>query len=216
MPDPALGWSTATLIGQPAELLLAGGIERQRLQSVPRHRTGAAPARLAQAGGRQPAMLAFSAAPLLDAEGRIVGTRGMASTGPSSTTSQGRVAAALRRGEVLDHILWRMGQEVLAPRMMQAALDALMNALGAEGAAVIDRTAPGRRRAGAPGRRRGRRDAGRGDCAAGRPGGGRPMPPARMAGRSWSPPAIRGSARMPALRCGARPARAAGTTRTSC
>ena len=49
-----------------------------------------------------------------------------------------RVAASLRRGEVLDHILWRMGQEVLAPRMMQAALDALMNAIGAEGAAVID------------------------------------------------------------------------------
>src|SRR4051794_18390156 len=26
MPDPALGWSSATLLGQPAELLLAGGI----------------------------------------------------------------------------------------------------------------------------------------------------------------------------------------------
>ena len=25
MPDPTLGWSAATLIGQPAELLLAGG-----------------------------------------------------------------------------------------------------------------------------------------------------------------------------------------------
>jgi diguanylate cyclase (GGDEF)-like protein len=53
-------------------------------------------------------------------------------------THQGRVATALRRGEVLDHILWCMAQEVLAPRMMQAALDALTNALGAEGAAVID------------------------------------------------------------------------------
>jgi diguanylate cyclase (GGDEF)-like protein len=31
-----------------------------------------------------------------------------------------------------------MGGEVLAPRMMQAALDALVNAIGAEGAAVID------------------------------------------------------------------------------
>ena len=49
-----------------------------------------------------------------------------------------QVAASLRRGEVLDHILWRMRQEVLAPRMMRAALDALVNALGAEGAAVID------------------------------------------------------------------------------
>jgi hypothetical protein len=25
MPEPSLGWSTATLIGQPAELLLVGG-----------------------------------------------------------------------------------------------------------------------------------------------------------------------------------------------
>jgi hypothetical protein len=49
-----------------------------------------------------------------------------------------QVAAALRRGEVIDHILWRMRQEVLAPRMMAAVLDALLNALGAEGAAVID------------------------------------------------------------------------------
>ena len=59
-------------------------------------------------------------------------------TGPSTTDARGRVATALCRGEVLDHILWRMGQEVLAPRMMQAVLGALMNALGAEGAAVIN------------------------------------------------------------------------------
>ena len=78
MPDPALGWSAATLIGQPAELLLAGGIEAQRLQSIPRHRAGATSPRLAASGADGTAvMLAFSAAPLLDAEGRIVGTRGM-------------------------------------------------------------------------------------------------------------------------------------------
>ncbi len=69
---------------------------------------------------------------------RIVGTRGMGIDWTEFDDHAGRVAASLRRGEVLDHILWRMGQEVLAPRMMQAALDALMNALGAEGAAVID------------------------------------------------------------------------------
>ena len=49
-----------------------------------------------------------------------------------------QVAAALRRGEVVDHILWCMRQEVLAPRMMQAVLDGLANALGAEGASVVD------------------------------------------------------------------------------
>jgi diguanylate cyclase (GGDEF)-like protein len=83
-------------------------------------------------------MLACSGAPLLDAQGRIVGSRGLGVDWTEFDTEAAHTAAALRRGEVLDHILWRMGQEVMAPRMMQAALDGLMNAVGAEGAAVID------------------------------------------------------------------------------
>jgi diguanylate cyclase (GGDEF)-like protein len=85
-----------------------------------------------------PVLLAVSAAPLIDAEGRIVGTRGMGVDWSEYDDGAARVATSLRRGEVLDHILWRIGGEVLAPRMMQAALDALVNAIGAEGAAVID------------------------------------------------------------------------------
>ena len=138
MPDPTLGWSAATLIGQPAELLLAGGIVANGFNpfgvTTPVRRRRAW---LQRADGGS-IMLALSAAPLLDAEGRIAGTRGMGVDWSEFDDSAARVAAALRRGEVLDHILWRMGQEVLAPRMMQSALDALTNALGAEGAAVID------------------------------------------------------------------------------
>ena len=138
MPDPTLGWSAATLIGQPAELLLAGGIVANGFNpfgvTTPVRRRRAW---LQRADGGT-IMLALSAAPLLDAEGRIAGTRGMGVDWSEFDDSAARVAAALRRGEVLDHILWRMGQEVLAPRMMQAALDSLINALGAEGAAVID------------------------------------------------------------------------------
>jgi diguanylate cyclase (GGDEF)-like protein len=138
MPDPALGWSVATLIDQPAELLLAGGTGANgfnpfRVTMPVRRRR----AWLQQADGR-PLLLAISAAPLTDAEGRIVGTRGMGVDWSEYDDGSARLAASLRRGEVLDHILWRMGGEVLAPRMMQAALDALVNAIGAEGAAVID------------------------------------------------------------------------------
>jgi len=138
MPDPALGWPAATLIGQPAELLLAVGLGANgfnpfRVTTAVKRRC----AWLKRSDGRA-AMLAFSAAPLLDGEGRIVGTRGMGIDWTDFDDHSGRVAAALRRGEVLDHILWRLRQEVLAPRMMQAALDALVNAMGAEGAAVID------------------------------------------------------------------------------
>jgi diguanylate cyclase (GGDEF)-like protein len=138
MPEPSLGWSTATLIGQPAELLLVGGAHANgfnpfRVTAPVRRKR----AWLNRADGSA-ALLAFSAAPLLDDEARIVGVRGIGVDWTEYDEYQGRVATALRRGEILDHILWRMGQEVLAPRMMQAALDALMNALGAEGAAVID------------------------------------------------------------------------------
>jgi diguanylate cyclase (GGDEF)-like protein len=138
IPEPSLGWSTATLIGQPAELLLAGGTKANGFN--PFRVTGPVRRRrawLKRADGSA-ALLAFSAAPLFDAEARIVGTRGIGVDWTEYDEHQGRVATALCRGEVLDHILWRMGQEVLAPRMMQAALDALMNALGAEGAAVIE------------------------------------------------------------------------------
>ena len=48
------------------------------------------------------------------------------------------MAGALRRGEVLDDILWRIRKEVLASRMMQAALDALGRATGCEGIALLD------------------------------------------------------------------------------
>lgn len=145
-PDPALGWSAATLLGQPGELLLdrAGGTQggaQGGAQPFNPFRP-AAPLRRRRAWLRRPdgelACMVFAAAPLLDAEGRIVGARGF---GVDLTEQEGReaqVAAALRRGELLDHILWCMRQEVLAPRMMRAVLDAMVAALGAEGAAVID------------------------------------------------------------------------------
>src|SRR5512143_2822509 len=73
MPDPALGWSAATLVGQPAELLLAGGVGANgfnpfRVTAPVRRRR----AWLQKADGST-VMLAFSSAPLFDTEGRIVG-----------------------------------------------------------------------------------------------------------------------------------------------
>jgi diguanylate cyclase (GGDEF)-like protein len=137
-PDPVLGWPTATLIGQPAELLLAPstasyGFNPFRLTAPVRRRR----AWLKRSDGSS-VMLAFSGAPLLDAEERVVGARGLGIDWTDFDREAGRTAALLRRGEVLDHILWRTGQETLAPRMMQSALDGLMNAVGAEGAAVLD------------------------------------------------------------------------------
>ena len=84
------------------------------------------------------ACLSFASTPLYDSEGRIIGARGIGQDITEQDGVDASMAAALRRGEVMDQILWRMRQEVLAPRMMQAALDALVQATGAQGCAVID------------------------------------------------------------------------------
>ena len=133
-PDPALGWSANLLIGQPADLLMA-----DRNGFNPFHPTAEQRDRRTwlKRGDGSVACLCFAVAPLCDPQGRILGARGVGVDITAQDAREGLIAAALRRGEVLDHILSRIGQEVLAPQMMRAALDALMNAVGAEGAAVI-------------------------------------------------------------------------------
>lgn len=136
-PDIAFGWPAATLLGLRAEDLLAGngasiGYSPFRVTSAVRRRR----AWLRRPDGSS-ICLAFAAAPLMDAEGRIVGVRGVGQDVTEQDAYDAAIAAALRRGEVVDHILWRMRQEVLAPRMMQAALEGLSIAMGLEGAAVI-------------------------------------------------------------------------------
>ncbi len=144
-PDPALGWPAATLLGQPGELLLADaggttGFNPFRPTGQVRRRR----AWLKRPDGSS-TCLAFAATPVTDAQGHIIGARGI---GQDTTDQDGHdtaMAAALRRGEVLDHILWRMRQEVLAPKMMEAAMSSLTTALGAEGAAVLDVLGDGNR-----------------------------------------------------------------------
>jgi diguanylate cyclase (GGDEF)-like protein len=137
-PDLPLGWQAETLIGQPAELLLVGGAGSDgfnpfRVTMPVRRRRS-----WFRCADGTSVMLAVSAVPLFDAQGQFAGTRGTGVDFTEFDRHSGRVASSLRRGEVLDHILWRMSQEVMAPRMMQAVLDALMNALGCEGVGVIE------------------------------------------------------------------------------
>ncbi len=137
-PDPALGWRASLLLGQPAELLLADTSGA----------TGFNPFRVASSLRRRRAWIkrpdgsvccvAFSVSPLRDARGQIMGARGIGLDVTELDRQEAQVAAALRRGEVLDHILRCMREEVLAPKMMEAALDALRRAVGGEGAAVVE------------------------------------------------------------------------------
>lgn len=137
-PDTVLGWQSSTLLGQPAELLLAesGGSTGFNPFRI------TAPIRRRRAWLRRPdgtsVCVTIAAAPLVDAEGHVTGTRGLGQDVTEQDIHDGRITAALRRGELLDHILWHMRQEVMADKMMKAALEALVTALGAEGCAVID------------------------------------------------------------------------------
>jgi diguanylate cyclase (GGDEF)-like protein/PAS domain S-box-containing protein len=143
MPDPVLGWSAMTLLGQPAELLLAGLTETggfnpfRATRPIRRHR-----AWLKRQDGSL-ACVALAVAPLLDGKGRQIGVRGLGIDVTEQDTAEAQVAAMLRRSEVLDHILTVMRKELAPASLMRAALEALANALGAEGAVVISANEPG-------------------------------------------------------------------------
>ena len=143
-PDPALGWPAGTLLGQPAEVLLA---ESEGLASFNPFRPVVLVQRrrgwLRRPDG-VPVCLSFAVAPLLDPAGQIVGVRGIGQDVTHAEAEDAALAARVRRGEVVEHILARMRQEVLAPRMMQAALDALGTATGAAGCAVVALALPER------------------------------------------------------------------------
>ena len=137
-PDTALGWPPGSLIGESPEVLLVDpgtgtGLDPFRPQVPMRNcRTW-----LRRFDGSL-VCFTISAAPLRDAENRIVGARGMGSDVTAAERQAQATAAALRRAQVLDHVLWQMRQEVLAPNMMQAALEAVRHATGAEAVAVLD------------------------------------------------------------------------------
>jgi len=137
-PDPALGHAGAELLGRPAAHLLAGEALTSFDIAAP-IRQRATWLRHADGGTR---CLSMSVAPRLDEAGRVLGTRGVG-VDVTERERQGAVAAAaLRRADLLEHILAEMRQEVLAPRMMQSVLAELTRALGADGAAILD-VAPG-------------------------------------------------------------------------
>ncbi|MDA8251193.1 MAG: diguanylate cyclase [Rhodospirillales bacterium] len=137
-PDPALGWPAATLLGQNAAQLLADPREEGRFD--PFHPT--APMRRRRAWLRRPdggtACLSFATAPLLDATGAVIGARGVGRDVTEAERREAEVAGALRRFQVIEHILACMRSEVLAPRMMRAALAPLAHAAAAEAAVVVD------------------------------------------------------------------------------
>jgi diguanylate cyclase (GGDEF)-like protein/PAS domain S-box-containing protein len=137
MPETALGWPAGSLIGQRSESLIADDGAGARINpfnstvEARRQRTW-----LRRADGGL-AMMTVSATPLHDGAGRVIGARGVGIDMTDTDAQSSEIAGRLRRAQALDHILTRVGQEADTDSKMDAALWALIHALGAEGAAVI-------------------------------------------------------------------------------
>lgn len=137
LPEHVLGWSSRSLIGQPADLLLGddGAVDGfnpfHPQQEIRRRRCWI------RRGDGTMAMLAVSAAPILGSQGEYLGARGVGVDSAWFESPPASLAGRLRHGEVLDHVLTRVGQETEADRMMDVALWSVVHALQAEGAAVL-------------------------------------------------------------------------------
>ncbi len=136
-PENVLGYEAASLAGSHAADLLAHGDLLGVNPFLPSVLIRKLRVWVTRANGSA-ACLLVTAVPMLDAAREIVGARGVGLDITEQEHRNEATATALRRGEVLDHILWEMRKEVLAPRMMRAVLSAACDALGAQGAAIID------------------------------------------------------------------------------
>jgi diguanylate cyclase (GGDEF)-like protein len=136
-PEAVLGWPAGSLIGEPSDRLVAdddAGTLFNPFRPTMEVRRRRAWIRCCDGGL---ALMTISTVPLRDEQGVIVGARGVGIDMTDDDTLTAQIAGRLRRAELLGHILARVGQEAGADAMMDAALWALIRALGAEGAAVV-------------------------------------------------------------------------------
>lgn len=137
-PTDALGYSEGQLLGARASSLLGQPADTNSFDPFrPTKWEAGRTAWLRDVRGT-PRCHIFSVRPLLDACGNDAGVRGVARNVDNQNQYDTAVAASLRRAELLDHILWRMRRETKSAHMMQAILEALMNAVGACGVILID------------------------------------------------------------------------------
>ena len=137
IPETALGWPAGALVGMPSERLVGDDGTTEIVnpfrpaEELRRHRT------LLRSFSGALAMMNISAVPLRDASGVIIGARGVGVAIGDADSQTSDIAGRLRHGQVLDRILSCVACETSADAMLDAAIWALIQALGAEGAAVI-------------------------------------------------------------------------------
>lgn len=140
-PDPALEWPADHLVGRASATLLVerGGavFDPFRVSAKVRHRE----AWLKRGDGRI-ACLSFCATPIRDASGRIAGARGVGVDLTEFDRQAAQSAAAERRAEVVDQVMRCIAREVIPSRMLGTAVEALVDAMGAEGVGVMYAATP--------------------------------------------------------------------------
>lgn len=132
-PDRIVGHPAASLLGRrAASLLLGAGPDPFALrQAVRRHR-----AWVAGAGGR-PRCLAFSLAPIGDAQGRFAGLRGAAHDVTEQEEAATAAAAGLRRAALLDALAETVRHAGTPREALARGLTGLRDALGCAGTAMV-------------------------------------------------------------------------------
>jgi diguanylate cyclase (GGDEF)-like protein len=134
-PEHVLGCLAEDLLGQPAHTLLLDAEGPNVFTfTTPQHRRHTWLRRQSQ----DPLCMALTIVPMTDEDGRHCGTRGVAVDVTEQEHCNRASASALRRANVLDHILDRIRQEVYAPRIMQSILESLTRAVGSQGTAIIN------------------------------------------------------------------------------
>jgi diguanylate cyclase (GGDEF)-like protein/PAS domain S-box-containing protein len=143
-PDPALGWSAGELLGRPADDILAEGPSGVAAFSPfrPDRQRRSVRAWLRRADGSL-ACLSFAGVPLIDAEDRLIGARGVGRDVTEEERRTGALATALRREALIDAALAETRSEVMATGMLAGAVRAMIPALGAAGVAILRRTEAG-------------------------------------------------------------------------
>jgi diguanylate cyclase (GGDEF)-like protein len=131
---PALGWPTERLAGQPTSILVGDMPYDPFISTRPLRGIRA----WVRRGDGGTSCLAVAVVPLLDAAGNPCGTRGIARDITEEEERSAGVARLLRKEALIDSVLAATRTEVVADRMAQSAAEALMLALGAAGAGLLE------------------------------------------------------------------------------
>ncbi|MBE9605025.1 GGDEF domain-containing protein [Acetobacteraceae bacterium H6797] len=136
-PDPALGHTGCSLLGQPASsLLLDPALDPFQLFQPLRDRRV-----WLRRGGGGSCCVALCLAPLHDESGRPIGLRGTARDITSEEQASLDAAASLRRTAMLDQVMQTARQEKLIDLRMRRVMEGFCDGVGCMGLALLERKA---------------------------------------------------------------------------